>query len=150
MKLTMSSEMGIHSVWFLAMLESEKPVLSSDIARAIMVSETYLIKVLKRLVSARVLISRKGKNGGYGLRKQTDQITLADVVRACEGDDDMFTCLDEERECGNERGCPVCVTLRRAESAMFKELSGTTIADLVRFGWAPEVPESTRRTREIR
>lgn len=144
MKLTMSSEMGIHSVWFLATLDSENPVLSSDIARSIRVSETYLIKVLKKLVSARLLVSRKGKNGGYRLRKKSTAITLSDVVRACEGDDDIYTCLDEERGCLNDRACPVCLTLRRAETAMFNELSKTSIADLVRFGWKPSAIELSR------
>jgi DNA-binding IscR family transcriptional regulator len=41
MKLTLSSEMGIHAVWYLATLDNAEPVLSADVARGISVSESY-------------------------------------------------------------------------------------------------------------
>ena len=144
MKLTMSSEMGIHAVWFLAVVGTGEPVLSSLVARSISVSETYLIKVLKRLVAARILASRKGKKGGYRLRRAPEEITLADIVIACEGGDDMFTCLHEERECFNERACPICNTIIRATRAFYAELASTSITDLVAFGWTPELPGDAR------
>jgi Rrf2 family protein len=146
MKLTMSSEMGIHAVWFLATLNVEEPVLSSAVAEGISVSESYLIKVLKRLVAARVLTSRKGKRGGYMLKQRPEQITLADIVRACEGPGGLYSCLSEERGCTEQQPhCPVCHTLRRAEEAMFDELRRTRISDLLAFGWASPIPESAPR-----
>lgn len=144
MKLTMSSEMGIHAVWFLAMVETGDPVLSSLVARGINVSETYLIKVLKRLVAARILASRKGKKGGYRLRRKPEEISLSDIVIACEGGSEMFSCLHEERVCLNERACPVCAAVGRATRALYGELAGTSIADLVAFGWTPELPADAR------
>lgn len=140
MKLTMSSEMGIHAVWFLATVGTGEPVLSSLVAKGIGVSETYLIKVLKRLVVSRILASRKGKKGGYRLRRPPEEISLAHIVLACEGDNDMFTCLNEERVCLNERACPVCATIGRATRALYAELDRTSIADLVSFGWTPALP----------
>lgn len=144
MKLTMSSEMGIHAVWFLATIGTGEPVLSSLVAQGIGVSETYLIKVLKRLVVSRVLISRKGKKGGYRLRRTPAEISLSDIVIACEGDSEMYSCLHEERACVNARACPVCATVDRATRAFYAELAGTSIADLVAFGWTPELPADVR------
>ena len=141
MKLTMSSEMGIHAVWFLAELNAESPVLSSYIAESIQVSESYLIKVLKRLVASKVLNSRKGKKGGYLLRRPPEEISLKDVILACEGDDGFYECLHEERECGRETNCPIRQTLARGRTAMYAELDKTTFADLVQSRWPRTISE---------
>jgi Rrf2 family protein len=140
MKLTLSSEMGIHAVWYLATLDNAEPVLSADVARGISVSESYLIKVLKKLVSARILTSRKGKRGGYMLRKKPAQITLADIVGACEGTGDIYSCQKEDRGCLDSGRCPICITLTRASEAMYRELNATRIADLLAHGWTIPSP----------
>lgn len=142
MKLTMSSEMGIHAVWFLATLDTDEPVLSVVIAEGIAVSESYLIKVLKRLVEARILASRKGKRGGYMLRKTPRQISLGDIVQACEGSGSIYYCQKEDRGCYEKLACPICVTLSRASDAMYRELNATRIADLLEHGWTTPMPAS--------
>ena len=47
--------------------------------------ERFLLKVLKPLVSARILLSIKGPNGGYRLAKLPNEITLLDVLEAVDG-----------------------------------------------------------------
>jgi len=49
------------------------------------IPERFLLKVLKPLVSARVLVSIKGPNGGYKLAKPAGDITMADIVEAVDG-----------------------------------------------------------------
>jgi len=141
MKLTMSSEMGIHAVWFLAASNRAEPVLSSEIAGTICVSETYLIKVLKRLVSARILSSRKGKNGGYALRRTSAEISLWDVVSACEETGAIYECSTEIRGCVElSPNCPVRGALARAQEAMIAELRKTSMADLMASDWGGTKP----------
>ncbi len=142
MKLTMSSEMGIHAVWFLATLDVSEPVLSATVAEGIAVSESYLIKVLKKLVTARILASRKGKRGGYMLKKKPQQITLGDIVEACEGSANIYYCQKLDRGCLENRACPVCVTLGRASQALYEELNSTRISDLLEHGWKTPLPAS--------
>mgnify|MGYP002725838346 CR=1 FL=1 len=142
MKLTMSSEMGIHAVWFLATLDVGKPVLSATVAEGITVSESYLIKVLKRLVTARVLASRKGKRGGYMLKKKPHQITLGDIVEACEGSAAIYSCQKDDRGCLEARSCLVCTTLSRASDALYSELNKTRVSDLLDHGWKTPLPAS--------
>lgn len=141
MKLTMSSEMGIHAVWFLAASNRTGPVLSSEIAGTICVSETYLIKVLKRLVTGRLLGSRKGKKGGYVLRRTSAEISLWDVVSACEETGTIYECSTEIRGCVElSPNCPVRGALARAQEAMIAELRKTSIADLMASDWGGKKP----------
>ena len=148
MKLTMSSEMGIHAVWFLATLDTGEPVLSAAVAEGISVSESYLIKVLKKLVTARILASRKGKRGGYMLKKKPQQITIGDIVDACEGTARIYYCQKEERGCLASRSCPVCATLGRASDALYRELNGTRITDLLEHGWKTPLPTTATDMQE--
>jgi Rrf2 family protein len=136
MKLTMSSEMGIHAVWLLAATGGDRPLLSRTIAETLRVSETYLTKVLKKLVEARILASRKGRTGGYVLKKRAEEISLAAIVEACEGGGDLFECIREDRGCQTAiQDCPVRGALRRAQQAMREVLTEQTIAGLLSCTW---------------
>jgi len=69
----------------MASQKSDKPVASHNIAQARNIPERFLLKVLKPLVSARVLLSIKGPNGGYRLAKSPGDISMADIVEAVDG-----------------------------------------------------------------
>ena len=141
MKLSMSSEMGIHALWFLASQGDQGPTLCSQIAQGIGVSEAYLIKVLRRLVDARLVSSKKGRKGGYRLRLDADSISLADVVCACDSQGGIYACADVERSCGKATDCcPVHAAMARAEAALLDELGRTSIGDLVRHTWPTPDP----------
>jgi Rrf2 family protein len=62
-----------------------QPIASHLIARKKGIPERFLLKVLKPLVSARVLSSVKGPNGGYHLARAPGDITLLDVIEAVDG-----------------------------------------------------------------
>jgi Rrf2 family protein len=61
------------------------PVASHVIAAERHVPERFLLKVLKPLVSAQVLLSLKGPNGGYRLARPAAKVTLLEVVEAVDG-----------------------------------------------------------------
>jgi Rrf2 family protein len=63
----------------------DKPVASHTIAQARGIPERFLLKVLKPLVSARVLLSIKGPNGGYRLAKPAADISMLDILEAVDG-----------------------------------------------------------------
>jgi Rrf2 family protein len=69
----------------MAGLKENRPVASHEIARARGIPERFLLKILKPLVSKRVLLSMKGPNGGYRLAKSPTQIALLEIVEAVDG-----------------------------------------------------------------
>src|SRR5215468_5301556 len=85
MKLTRASSYALHAVAYMAAQKHDKPVASHHIARERGIPERFLLKVLKPLVSARVLLSIKGPNGGYRLAKQPNQISMLDILEAVDG-----------------------------------------------------------------
>jgi Rrf2 family protein len=82
-KFTRATRYALRALVFLASGDG-RPVASHDIARAHGLPEKFLLKALKPLVSADILRSVKGPNGGYRLAKPTKDITLLEVVEASE------------------------------------------------------------------
>jgi Rrf2 family protein len=85
MKLTRASSYALHAIEYMAAHKQQKPVASHHIAEARGIPERFLLKVLKPLVSARVLHSVKGPNGGYRLARPASKITMLEVIEAVDG-----------------------------------------------------------------
>jgi Rrf2 family protein len=69
----------------MAQKQSKDPVASHIIAAERGIPERFLLKVLKPLVSARVLESVKGPNGGYKLRREPNDISMLEIIEAVDG-----------------------------------------------------------------
>jgi Rrf2 family protein len=107
MKLTRASSYALHALVFMGNQKQNKPVPSHLVARARGIPERFLLKVLKPLVSVRILRSVKGPNGGYRLAKPPAQISLLELVEAVDGpirgqsplsDDESDTALNRKLE----------------------------------------------------
>lgn len=85
MKLSRASSYALHAVAFMAVQKTDLPVASHHIAAARGIPERFLLKVLKPLVSARVLLSVKGPNGGYRLARSPSDITMLEILEAVDG-----------------------------------------------------------------
>src|SRR6516225_9056407 len=85
MKLTRAASYAVHALVFMASQKNGRPLASHHIAKARGIPERFLLKVLKPLVSVRILLSIKGPNGGYRLARNANEITLLDVLEAVDG-----------------------------------------------------------------
>jgi Rrf2 family protein len=85
MKLTLASRYALDAVVHLACQKKNEVLASHVIAKAYGISETFLLKVLKPLVAAQVLISVKGPSGGFRLARPASDITMLDILEAVDG-----------------------------------------------------------------
>jgi Rrf2 family protein len=85
MKLTRASSYAIQAVLYMAAKQDHDAVASHEIARAKHIPERFLLKVLRPLVSARLLLSLRGPNGGYRLARPPGKITVLEILEAVEG-----------------------------------------------------------------
>jgi len=81
-KTTLSA---IRALLYLAQQQSSACVSPRHIAAVLGESPTYLAKVLRHLVKAGVLRAEKGATGGVRLAMDPHDVTLLDVVEACQG-----------------------------------------------------------------
>jgi Rrf2 family protein len=84
-KLSHATSYALHALVYIASQKPDQPVTSHTIAEAKGLPERFLLKVLKPLSVARILVSLKGPNGGYRLARPTDQLTLLEVLEAVDG-----------------------------------------------------------------
>jgi Rrf2 family protein len=86
MRMTRASEYAIHAMVAMASQgENGRPTASHLTAQARGIPERFLLKVLKPLVSAGILHSVKGPNGGYRLARPANKVTLLEVIEAVDG-----------------------------------------------------------------
>ena len=129
MKLTRASSYALHAVAFMASQKTDKPVASHNIAEARHIPERFLLKVLKPLVSARVLVSIKGPNGGYRLARPAGDITMADIVEAVDGPiRGMAPFSDEGNSQLNKKLETIC---QQSAEQVKKHLEKVRVTDLV-------------------
>ena len=76
---------GIKTLLYLAVRPSDEPVPPRQIAEDLDLSPTYSAKITARLVRAGILRAHRGAKGGVSLGRATANITLLEVVEACQG-----------------------------------------------------------------
>lgn len=131
MRFSKSTELAIHSLWQLAVKQSNL-LLVSEMAGKQHVSESYLAKVFQKLARQGLVRSTRGKRGGFKLAREPKEISMAQVVRAIESDKSYYDCQDKQRFCAGRPDCPVREVFEEAEKRMFGVLESTSLADLVK------------------
>jgi Rrf2 family protein len=114
----------------MAAQKSNEPVASHIIAKERGIPERFLLKVLKPLVSARVLLSVKGPNGGYRLARSPSDITMLEILEAVDGPIRGHSPLSDEGGNGslNHKLEVIC---KQAADATKKQLEKVRISDLI-------------------
>lgn len=89
------STKGIYALEAMIELASRNTACVSirDIADARNCSVKYLEQIFKQLKKAQLLISIRGKDGGYQIAKDPEEITAKDVILAVEEKLDPVVCL---------------------------------------------------------
>ena len=146
MKISHTSEMAIHGLWELSISEEDGHVLVSDIADRHQVSASYLAKVFHRLGRAGIVVSRRGKVGGFMLARPANEITLGEIIRIFE-DDICPVNFDEKKsiENRNPRELALFGVLHDVEDSVFNILDNVSLADLNEKSPSAESPVLHRR-----
>lgn len=81
------------------------PLLSKDIASRLDMPPHFLAKILRDLSKHGLLVSYKGRGGGFRLARPPAEITLAQIVLAVEGEGFVHGCILGLPRCSDESPC---------------------------------------------
>lgn len=81
MKISKSVEQGIYVTLMLALQKNHTPVKSLVLSQRLEVSDSYLKKILRKLVVADIINSNASKDGGYTLKRSVETITFFLILR---------------------------------------------------------------------
>ena len=114
--------------------KSEAPVLIGTIARERNIPLKFLEAILCELKNENVLISIRGRNGGYRLAEHPKKTTLARIIRIVDGPIALLSCasLNFYKPCENcdPKNCGISPVMKEARDAILKVLEKRTLNDI--------------------
>ena len=130
-------EQGIYVIVILSLEKDHHPLRSTELSTILYVSDSYLKKILRKLVLANIILSTPGKDGGFQLARSIADISVYDVYAALEGEqcelkmsgigDRIFMYKDKFAQ-GEEK---VSSVFERANAAFCDELRKLKLSELV-------------------
>lgn len=99
------------------------------------IPKKFLEAILLELNRRGFVQSRKGKGGGYFLRRKPTEITFGEVIRVLEGPLAAVPCVSRTAymrcvECVDERTCGVRLAMKEVRDATARILDHTTLAEV--------------------
>jgi Rrf2 family protein len=135
-------EAALHCALVLAGLAKGKTLSGRSLAELHGLSETYLLKHLRALTEAGVILAIPGPRGGYRLAHSPGEITLLQIVEAIDGSEPAFVCREirrrgpgkSKKSCVYTTDCFIKTRMLAAEELWRGALRTQTLADLVDDG----------------
>jgi Rrf2 family protein len=138
--LTQTSETAFRALVFLMVCKTDDPVPPARIAEHIDASPSYTAKVTAALVRAGILRAHRGMKGGVTLDRSPEEVTLLDVVEACQGKILGDFCQDFDRL---DLVCAYHRAMVELHEAIISTLKRWTLADLAKDPLpAPEIRDA--------
>ncbi len=117
MRLTQTSEYALRVLTYMATLPKGEAVQTARLASILNIPPHYLAKIMRRLVNAGLLSSRKGRGGGFVFAKPLVEIRFKDILEAVGYEVDNLPCVFGWPECSDERPCPLHLFWRDLKSS---------------------------------
>lgn len=116
----------------LARHEGEGYISLSDIALRQNESLKYLETSAKQLTTAGLVVSARGKSGGYKLSRPADDYTAAEILLSGEGSLAPISCLEEgSTPCENAGSCATLPLFKELDEVIMSFLTSKKLSDLI-------------------
>ncbi len=116
----------------MAMQPAGAIVVIPEIAREMGVPVGFLARIFQSLSRSGVVISHRGKKGGYSLTRDPASLTLKDVIESVEGNISLNICLDGYNDCDRMSYCPTRVHLADIQQVLVENLQKYDFATLAK------------------
>lgn len=142
--LSQKARYALRALVELARAEGEQ-VTAGELATRADAPRKFLEAILLEMSRRRLVISRRGKFGGYTLARPPAEISFAEVIRVLDGPLALAPCVSVTAfrkcdDCPELAGCSLREALRRARDATAEVLEGYSLADAAASGAAPLAP----------
>ena len=129
MRLTRFSDIGLRVLIYLERAgERPHPVTVAEIASQFDIPLNHLVKVVGHLARAGWVHAMRGRNGGLRLAADAATLTVGQVLRELEGDDELVDCVGTN--CALSLDCQLRGMLRAGMRAFYQEMDRYTLAQV--------------------
>jgi len=134
--LSQTAEYALRAVLYVAEHAAGRPVRVAEMAGALQIPRNYLSKILHQLARIGVLVSLRGKAGGFQLGVRPDRLTLSAVVTPFDRIEERRRCLLGRPQCTDRTACAVHSRWKDVADQVAEFFRDTTVADLLGRGAA--------------
>ena len=103
--LSQTAEYALRAMARIAVQGVAEPLLARDLSAETRIPRQYLLKILRRLVLAGILVSKKGRGGGFTLARSPARIILRDVLTAVDAYPQKGRCAFGLHACSRKNPC---------------------------------------------
>lgn len=134
--LTKKTKYGLKAMTYLARKTSGQPILISEIAENENIPLKFLEGILLDLKKNGLLVSKKGKGGGYYLERPAESISIASIIRVLDGPIALLPCVSLNYykkcdDCRDELTCSLNRVMVQVRDKTLKVLERQSLRDLV-------------------
>jgi Rrf2 family protein len=134
--LSQKAKYALHAMIVLAQAWDREALQIADIAERRRLPKRFLEQILLDLKHNGLVVSKRGKNGGYALIRPPAEIPVAQIVRIIDGPLAPLPCLSviayqRCEECDDEAACAVRRVFARVHAATLAVLENTSLADAI-------------------
>lgn len=144
MKVNKSVEQGIYVLCILALQKGHTSVKSQTLSSLLQVSDSYLKKLLAKMVKADLITSAANRSGGYQLARPVTDISVYDVFSALDQDKDVLELkhlsdhIFPDKEHARQSEQKIRDAFEKGFDALYGELRKLKISDLLRSEYLDE------------
>lgn len=130
--LSQRARYALRALVYLAGRPAEGPASIAEIAEAAAAPRKFLEAILLELKRRHLLVSTRGRFGGYALAGPPGETTFADVIRVLDGPLALAPCASKTayrpcETCPTVEDCPIHPALVQARDAVAAVLEGWTL-----------------------
>lgn len=135
--ITQKAKYAFKALLFLADQPPGASLPIEAVARGADVPRKFLEHILLDLKKSGLVVSRRGRIGGYSLAKAPDEMTIGTVLRAIDGPIAPLPCISRTAyrrcaDCKDEKTCNVRRLFADTYSATLLLMDGTTLTKALR------------------
>jgi Rrf2 family protein len=134
--ISQKAKYALRALVAIAKAENGMALVIAGIAADQKIPKKFLEQILLDLKRNGILASRRGKGGGYLMRKRPEEVTFGEVLRIIDGPIAPLPCLSVMayrrcRDCQSEASCEIRKVFAQVALASRGVLDGTTLSDAI-------------------
>jgi len=131
--ISRDTDYALRALLFMAKAEGELFSVR-QLSRRLGVPYAFLRRILQQLAKGGMLISARGSQGGFMLKKNLGEITIFAVAKIFQGNINMVNCILKGKPCPQIRLCPLRKRLKKIEKEVIATLKQASILSLLKEG----------------
>lgn len=129
--ISKTEEYALRAAIQLARHHGEQPVRASALAHETGVPTNYMSKILHKLGRSGVVVSERGRGGGFRLSRAPASVTLSELLMPFAPQNGRERCLLGRDECSDADPCSAHYRWKDAKQKIADFFSQTTLADVI-------------------